>query len=119
MNTNDHIQASAMIAGSLAAARYASGQWSHAAAQEVAKAYEQDPKEGAALRTAVNEQLSARDQASLNEHLDAILAGVALARGADRVRNTPQGLTDAQFGRTSVTKSDTTPSKGRLGRLTI
>jgi hypothetical protein len=70
-------------------------------ANEVAKEYEQDPKEGAALHAAVNAQLSARDQVSLNEHLHAILAGVALARGSDRVRNTPQGLTDAQFDRTS------------------
>jgi hypothetical protein len=51
--------------------------------KDVAKAYAQDRLQGAALHAAVNEQLSPRDQASLDEHLSATLGAVAGARAVD------------------------------------
>lgn len=72
-------------------------------AKDLGQAYQKNPEQAAALHAAVNEQLSPRDRVSLDEHLAPTLAGVALARGADRVRTTPQGLSDAQFADTSLT----------------
>jgi hypothetical protein len=74
--------------------------------KEVAKSYAQDPKNGAALHAAVNEQLSERDQASLDDHLSATLGSVAAAGTASAVSNSPtppQGLTTDQFAQTSKT----------------
>jgi hypothetical protein len=50
--------------------------------KEVVKAYERDPKEGAALQAELEKQLSPRDQTSLNEQVSATLGAVAGARGA-------------------------------------
>jgi hypothetical protein len=52
-------------------------------AKDVGKAYKADPKDGAELHAAVNEQLSPRDQASLNEHLAPTIGAVAGANSAD------------------------------------
>jgi len=71
--------------------------------KEVAKTYARDPQAGAALHAAVNEQLSPRDQASLNDHLSQTLGAVAGARAVDRLNTTPQGLTDRQFDQMSKT----------------
>ncbi len=49
--------------------------------KEVVKAYERDPKEGAALQAEINKQLPPRDQTSLNDQVSTTLAGVAAARG--------------------------------------
>lgn len=67
-------------------------------AKDVGKAYARDAKQGAALHASVNDQLSPRDQASLDDHLSATLGAVAGARavGATTTRSFPTADAAAQ-----------------------
>lgn len=87
--------------------------------KDVAAAYEQDPQQGAALHAAVNERLSPQDQAALDWHLAPTLAGVALARTADRTANTPQGLSDRQFSQTADTVHAKATEMGLGGDIVV
>jgi hypothetical protein len=51
--------------------------------KDVARAYAGDPRHGAALHAAVSEQLSARDRASLDDHLAPTVGAVAGAQGVE------------------------------------